>query len=415
VFADDGSELQDISLETSKQVASMFLRVPEGKLQHAMLTEVDQWTVGQIELPLHKITADDGDKTVLYISPRNGQIVQMTTRGSRALAWVAAIPHWFYFKSLRTNRSLWYYTVVWTSALGCVLALAGIVLSFSQLKVSRPFKWRQWPSYIPYTGWMRWHFITGAIFGIFTFTWVFSGLLSMEPMGWAAGPPLQGDLQGVLSGGPIDVAEFPDIDPQSWLGLIEGRALKEIEYTRIQGVPHYIAMAPPPGASSMGNDYEEYPSHSGVDPGRVLINAETMQIVTEPFSVESVMARVKEAFPDVPILESELLTNYDSYYYSRDRQETLPVLRVKFGDEVSTWTYIDPRLSRELGSIHRLDRVERWIYNGLHSLDFGFWYYSPLWTVGVIILSLGGAAVSSLGMLVGFRRLGRGFRRLARS
>jgi hypothetical protein len=103
-----------------------------------------------------------------------------------------------------------------------------------------------------------------------------------------------------------------------------------------------------------------------------------------------------------------MLTTYDSYYYSRDGLAPLPVLRVKLGDRDRTWLYIDPRMSQLVGRVHRLDRVERWLYNGLHSLDFSFWYYKrPLWDIGMILLSLGGLATSAIGLFLGVKRVVR--------
>ena len=56
------------------------------------------------------------------------------------------------------------------------------------------------------------------------------------------------------------------------------------------------------------------------------------------------------------------------------------------------------------------------IPNGLHSLDFSFWYYKrPLWDIGVILLSLGGAALSGIGLVMGFRRILRAVTRSVRS
>ncbi len=102
-------------------------------------------------------------------------------------------------------------------------------------------------------------------------------------------------------------------------------------------------------------------------------------------------------------------TDYDSYYYSRNGQATLPVLRVKFDDPLETWVYVDPELGQIVASIHRLHRVERWLYNGLHSLDFGFWYdRRPLWDIGMILLSLGALVTTSIGMWLGFKRMKRG-------
>ncbi|MET0212445.1 MAG: hypothetical protein ABW292_05560, partial [Vicinamibacterales bacterium] len=127
------------------------------------------------------------------------------------------------------------------------------------------------------------------------------------------------------------------------------------------------------------------------------------------------MARLREALPDIAVVEAQLLTEYDSYYYSRGRQTPLPVLRVKFADPAHTWVYVDPEMSQVLATIHRLNRVERWLYNGLHSLDFAFWYdRRPLWDIGMIVLSLGGLTTSVLGLTMGIRRLRRGTRRAVR-
>jgi hypothetical protein len=70
--------------------------------------------------------------------------------------------------------------------------------------------------------------------------------------------------------------------------------------------------------------------------------------------------------------------------------------------------YIDPELNQVLARIHRLDRAERWLYNGLHSLDFPFWYNRrPTWDIGMIALSAGGLLSSVLGFWMGIRRLRR--------
>jgi len=413
IFADNGAILEGVDQSTAMTIAGRFMDVPQDRMQYSLLTEVDQWTMTQSSLlPLHKVTVDDG--TQLYISPATGEVVQKTTRRTRTLAWVGTIPHWLYFKSLRTNQPLWYQVVCWTAGIGTILALAGIALSFTQLKIKRPFRFTHISSYIPYSGWMRWHYIAGAVFGVLTFTWVFSGLLSMEPFRLLTGPTLEGNLRSALTGGPLSVDEFPRIDADQWKPLLPNREIKEIDYARIQGEPYFVVRTSPVHvADKKDRPHQPYYSQSGVDPDRVLIHARTMQARTGPFSVESMMSRVKETWPDVPVVESALLTEYDSYYYSRDGQRPLPVLRVKFDDPVKTWVYIDATMSQQVAAIHRLDRFERWIYNGLHSLDFSFWYYNaPAWYTGMILLSLGGTAVCVLGMYLGFTRMGRGTRRI---
>ena len=68
----------------------------------------------------------------------------------------------------------------------------------------------------------------------------------------------------------------------------------------------------------------------------------------------------------------------------------------------------DPEMSQVLAQIHRLNRVERWLYNGFHSLDFAFWYDKrPLWDIGMLTLLLGGLMSSTIGLLFGIRRIWR--------
>ena len=63
--------------------------------------------------------------------------------------------------------------------------------------------------------------------------------------------------------------------------------------------------------------------------------------------------------------------------------------------------------------MHRLNRVERWLYNGLHSLDFAFWYSKrPLWDIGMILLCAGALASSVIGLCLGVKRLWRDVARL---
>jgi hypothetical protein len=72
-------------------------------------------------------------------------------------------------------------------------------------------------------------------------------------------------------------------------------------------------------------------------------------------------------------------------------------------------------MGQVLSTVPKLARVERWAYNGLHSLDFSFWYQSRLWDVGMIALLLGGLATSCLGFAMGVKRLRRGTGRLAKA
>jgi uncharacterized iron-regulated membrane protein len=413
IFADTGERMAGTGPERAREVAARFMDVDLERVEYEeLLTQSDQWTISlRGQLPFHKLSIDDDRGTRLYVSPESGEVTQLTTRASRALAWVSAIPHWLYFTPLRVRQNLWTQTVLWTAGLGCVLAILGITLGVVQFRASRPFRLSRIRSYIPYAGWMRWHYITGIVFGVLALTWVFSGFLSMEPFGWAAGEGLRtGELRRALVGGPLDASGFPRIDGEAWDDLLPGRSIKEITYARILGEAYFVVRSTEtePGGVASSSQVARGSTARPTDASRSLVSAETLEVRREPFAVDSLMARVRETYPDVAIVEFSLLEEYDSYHYSRDGQAPLPILRVKFDDPDQTWLYIDPRSGRLSTSAHRLDRVERWIYHGFHSLDFSFWYYNrPVWDIAVIVLSLGGLATTSIGLYVGIRRLWR--------
>ena len=165
---------------------------------------------------------DDPDGTELYVSAELGEVTVMTTRKSRTLAWIGTIPHWFYFAALRNNQPLWYQIVVWTSALGCVLALLGLVLGCHAVQGSTAVPVDQLVGATsPIPAGCAGTTSPGVIFGVFTLTWVFSGLLSMEPFGWGDQPGAQ-IPRDAFTGGAVELSRFPSMDPAN-VGAAAGR------------------------------------------------------------------------------------------------------------------------------------------------------------------------------------------------
>jgi len=405
VFADTGEVLEAATLAQAHTIASRFAGVPEDQVEHvATLDRVDQWTLVQSrQLPLYKFRVKDERGTELYVSPRIGEVTMVTTRRARALAWISTIPHFFYFAALRENQPLWYRFVVWTSGAVCGLAVLGLVLGLVQ-------SFRQ-----KYVGAMRWHYVSGLVFGVFTVTWAFSGLLSMEPFEWTNSRPLEVP-RDVFTGGPLDLSKYAALRPAEWDHLTNGRGIKEIELARIQDEHYYVVrLARDPQADTRPERlHQPYYITGHAEDNRLLVRADTVQIRRDRFSADSIVARLRAALPDVPIVEQQMLSEYDAYYYSRQHLTPLPVLRVKFADPGETWFYIDPSNSTLLSQVTRLSRIERWLYNGLHSLDFPVWYdMRPAWDIVMIVLLLGGLLSSSLGLALGFSRVARGLRRLA--
>ena len=408
IWADSGEFLSELSVEEGAQIASDFLDIPVGEIHFSeFISEPDQWTIAQVrDLPLFKYEVSDEFATEVYVSPLNANVSVYTTRQSRLLAWLGTIPHWFYFADLRANQPLWYNLVVWTSGLGCILVLMGLTLSVTQFRKIRPFDLKR---AIPYHGFRRWHYILGSVFGIFALTWAFSGMLSMEPFAWTNARGLAVD-ENVYAEGNLDFAAFPPLEEQPWDTLDMGD-IKEVDFRWIAGQPYYSV-----NYSTSGSDtrvamdkrdrlHQPYYIIGQLESGSQLISAHDFQ-VQDQFNTETLVQKLDNNVADASVIQWDLLDNYDDYYYSRGQQLPLPVLRVKFDDPALSWIYIDPRKAELLSLIPRNSRIERWLYSGLHSLDFRFWYHSrPLWDIGVLLLLTGGLLISLLGLYLALKRV----------
>ena len=393
VFADTGELFEGATPAQAAAEVARFLGQPPEAVRHAgTVTEPDQWTITEARsLPLERFDVDDGEGTRAYFSLGSGEVELVTDGGSRTLAWLGAIPHWFYFTPLRLNQPLWYWTVVWVSVAGCALAVLGLALAVTQFRRSKPFRLS---ASIRYRGLMRWHYYTGALFGVFALTWVFSGLLSVEPFDWttASGMRLP---RNDLEGGALELERYEPGDP-AFAAALGGEPPLEVSLMRIQTEPYYLVRS----AVTTGGADEPV--------RRRIIDADTLARRSEPFPAESILAELEATVTEASIREHAVLDRYDAYYYAQGGAAPLPVLRVKFDDPADTWYYFDLMTSGAVAANHRLGRLERWLFNGLHSLDFGFWYdRRPLWDIGVILLSLGALATSGIGMYLGLKRLTR--------
>jgi hypothetical protein len=134
------------------------------------------------------------------------------------------------------------------------------------------------------------------------------------------------------------------------------------------------------------------------------------------FSKEVMEQASREAMPNVPIIDSEWLTDYDDYYHQTTPSfelgrhkpaYVLPVLRVRYNDENQTWLYFTPSLA-QMVKFDKLDRANRWLYYGLHAMDWPCLFNRrPMWDIATIALLSGLAAVSITTLLPAYRRLKR--------
>ena len=351
----------------------------------ARLTNADQWSFGvRGRMPLHRIAVEDAAGSRLYVAENDGDVVLRTTASARFWGWTGAVLHWIYFTPLRRNSSLWNEVIVWLSIAGTALCLVGIAWGLWRIAPLRGYRLRDRRQWSPYAGWMRWHHYAGLIFGIVTTTWIFSGLLSMDPWDWHPGTTPTAQQRSRVAGGSIALGDLTVEKLRRVVAAFAPDHPKEIEITRFRG--RYYAAA---RAGIVSFDKPQFGA-------------------LEQLAPDLIIGAANIAMDGVPIDGVSWLDDYDAYYYDRDRSLSLPVLRVRYADPQQTWLYFDPRRGTIARKEERLTRINRWLYHGFHSLDFPFLYYRrPLWDIVVIALSIGGIVLSATTLTASWRRVRR--------
>ncbi len=389
VYADTGDEQVEITQDDVARIARTWSGRSPKEAKVEAVERSDQWTL-QIRIPdlqpVWKFSWPDGQQ--LYVSEATGDVLQYTTRASRIGAYFGAIPHWLYFTPLRRNGALWNRVIIWSSSIATVAACLGLVIGVWMYSPSKRYRFAGTPSSIPYTGWKRWHTILGLIAGIGAVTWAFSGMLSMEPFApreeGADALAVQRALQSLRGRAPLE--RFAAKSPQAALGQLRGLRVKELEWIAIAGEPAYFA--------TMG------PAETRIVP------VEGAPIAT--LDGHALVAMVGDALKPFPAARVSLMTTYDRYYLDRHKAAPLPVVRVELNDADGSRYYVDPKSARLVGGYSAPNFVERWLYHGLHSMNFPWLYnYRPAWDIVVIAFMLAGTAIAVTSMVLAWQVLGR--------
>jgi hypothetical protein len=387
VYADSGEQLIEFPLDMTRRVAAAWTGQPAGTAKFELNTEEDQWTVSQSFWPLRpldKYSWPNGEE--VYVSEGTGEVVQYTTRSSRIGAYLGAIPHWLYFTPLRKNGLVWTRVVIWSSGIGTVASLFGLIVGITLYSPSKRFRFPEGASSVPYKGQKRWHTILGLTFGLVTCTWALSGMLSMSPFEFLSGGRGGAALAGALRGGRLPLKAFAAKSPQEALAQAGADLkVKELELTSFAGEPVYLAT--------------EAPRRSRIIP----VQGQPMAEFDRNRLIETVTKGVRPK----TVAEVRWLSEYEAYYLDRHGERPLPVLFVRLNDEQNSMYYIDPKTARIVqGYTSGASRWNRWLYHGLHSMDFPWLYrYRPAWDIVVLALMLGGTALCVTSVVIGWRRV----------
>jgi len=401
IYADDGGTVGEIDSRAAIQSAAAFSgRAPNQLSAVGEIADVDQWTVypaSRVYLPFHIISGNDPARTNYYVSAGTGAVYLTTTFRGKLLAWCGAIPHWWYITALRSNNSMWHWVLIAASGCGVLMCIFGIAAGIMRYSPSKRYRFPG-PRYssVPHVGMKRWHYIIGYGFGFITFTWILSGLFSMNPGNWSPGPDASLAEVHSFAGAPLDTRAFTMSPLQAWNSLNRCLRPKEIELIMFNAEPYYLGRETPFHVRLLRAD-----------------RAGTGCLSQVPLSqVETASRRLAGG---ASVLSVDTLTSYDGYYYDRKKQKPLPVVRIRLADQKQTWLYVNPETALIQARYTVRSRWERWLYNGLHSLDFPFLYYHrPLWDLVVIILSVGGFALSITGIVLTVRYLQKSYKKRPR-
>ena len=133
------------------------------------------------------------------------------------------------------------------------------------------------------------------------------------------------------------------------------------------------------------------------------------------FDRRLIAERVRRAVPHGTSIDTFIINQYDRYYLDRDRRRPLPVMVAVSAGAGRMRYYIDPKTARIVGAYSDRDWARRWLYHGLHSLDFPWLYhYRPIWDIVVVGFMLGGAALGVTAIALAWRVAGRALARSAR-
>ena len=413
--------------------------------------------------PLHLVQLPDAHDTLLYISGTTGEVVRDAPQPERALNYVGSWLHWLYM--FRDTAINWTSLIIVLALIGIATAVTGIVAGLIRWRFAGTYRSGSHSPFAP--GMMRWHHILGMVFALSTISWIFSGLMSMDPWDIFTGPESTIDaeaisserikprrakatpqalLQAIRQGNPAAPEQSPlstqnptstqkpasasaKVVPTPYVVELQWRTV--LNKTIVQPVFQPLAdghVASPSIAAithtdsnAAANTTTHTAGHTSTGTGtRVSPNRgdgrNTLFAARDARPWHFSPARLQGALiglsPDLPP-RIETITRDDFYYYRRAshtmtggrREHPLPIWRVRYNDPQQTWLHIDPATGTVLGQSDSRARLERWLFALLHSWDLlPLLQHRPLWDIFMLVLGMGGLLLSGTGIWVGVHR-----------
>ncbi|WP_223482032.1 PepSY domain-containing protein [Stenotrophomonas sp. OVS01A] len=387
-----GQALPPVSAQLAEVSAAQFAGGPA--FVGAMPLDEDRWTHSRAldpHRPLYRVGVGGAQPGDVYVSSRTGEVVLDAPRLQQRWSYVGAWLHWLYFLRMQSVDPVWTWTVIVLSALCTVAAISGVVVGI--------WRWRFRGQYrsgskTPYQEpWMRWHHLNGLMASAFVFTWIFSGLMSMNPLGVFSSTGVVIDTAHYRGG--VVTGEGALAEPGRLLAASTdvGFVPVEIQWRRIGGELFAVLL-------------------DGQGDTRI-VSAVEGRLRVARLLPEAWLKQKVQAMSAAPIQGFTIRHAPDAYFYARAPEamngaavRRFPVAVAWFGDAEATRVYIDLATGDPLLTMGHRERAGRWLFSFLHSWDLPAALRQQNTRLGVLLLlSVAGTALCTTAAVIGYRRL----------
>lgn len=369
----------------------------------ATRVEEDRWTHSRaldVHRPLYRVEVGGAQPGDLYVSSRTGEVVLDAPHVQQRWNYVGAWLHWLYFLRMQSVDPVWTWVVIALSALCTLVAVSGIVVGVWRWRFRGHYRSGAKTPYVE--SWMRWHHLLGLMASAFVFTWIFSGLMSMNPLGVFSSTGEAIDVEH-YRGGAVAVDGALG-DPAKLLAVAEAARFQpvEIQWRRIGGELFAVLL------DGRGDTRIVSGGNGHLHVARWLPTAWLQQ-----------RARALSAAPMQGFVVQHAA---DAYFYPRAPEamngaavRRFPVAVVDFGDAEATRVYLDLATGDPLLTMGHRERVGRWLFYFLHSWDLPAMLRQEGARLAVLLLlSAAGTALCATATVIGYRRLRMKLRRRRR-
>lgn len=369
----------------------------------ATRVEEDRWTHSRaldVHRPLYRVEVGGAQPGDLYVSSRTGEVVLGAPHVQQRWNYVGAWLHWLYFLRMQSVDPVWTWVVIALSALCTVAAISGIVVGVWRLRFRGHYRSGAKTPYVE--PWMRWHHLLGLMASAFVFTWIFSGLMSMNPLGVFSSTGEAIDV-GHYRGGAVAVDGALG-DPAKLLAVAEAARFQpvEIQWRRIGGELFAVLL-------------------DGRGDTRIVSGGNGHLHVARWLPTAWLQQRAR-ALSAAPMQGFVVQHASDAYFYPRAPEamngaavRRFPVAVVDFGDAEATRVYLDLATGDPLLTMGHRERLGRWLFYFLHSWDLPAMLRQEGARLAVLLLlSAVGTALCATATVIGYRRLRMKLRRRRR-